>query len=68
MKRTTSERSDATMPMNESMTEDFDFEFIDGTIDSSASELNEAFWNSLIEMEKVLKGAQAIEGCKEVAK
>ena len=68
MLRTSSERSDATIPADESITEDFDFEFIDGTIDSSASELNEAFWNSLIEMEKVLKGAQAIEGCKEVAK
>ena len=40
MLRTSSERSDATIPADESITEDFDFEFIDDTIESSAGELN----------------------------
>ena len=40
LRRTDSERSDATITADESMTEDFDFEFIDDTIESSAEELN----------------------------
>ena len=35
--------SDVNRSLDESITEDFDFEFIDSTIADSADELNEAF-------------------------
>eukprot|EP00354_Favella_ehrenbergii_P008201 CAMPEP_0170464200 /NCGR_PEP_ID=MMETSP0123-20130129/9019_1 /TAXON_ID=182087 /ORGANISM="Favella ehrenbergii, Strain Fehren 1" /LENGTH=40 /DNA_ID= /DNA_START= /DNA_END= /DNA_ORIENTATION= len=39
--------------VDDSITEDFDFEFIEGTIESSADELTEAFRTSLDELANI---------------
>ena len=46
--------ADVNRSLDESLTEDFDFEFIDSTIADSADELNEAFQKRIFEMQKLM--------------
>lgn len=47
--------------------EDFDFEFIEGTIESSAEEMNTAFQTTLDDLSNALKDAEEIESAQEIA-
>ena len=53
--------------LNVPLAEDFDFEFIEGTIEQSTDEMNEALKSTLSDLTTIIEDAMPIEGCQDIS-